>query len=87
MCCLPLAKRQPSHRAHRSSVAYGQSNLDTICSGTSIVIPPSLSIRSWNWLKSTTTTWLTGRPVSTRTVLTASAAPPSCIAALIFPEP
>ncbi len=87
MCCLPFAKRQPSQRAHRSAVGYGQSNLDTIGPGTSMSIPPSLSISYSNWLKSTTMTWLMGRPGEVADGSNGSAAPPTCIAALTFEVP
>ena len=54
---------------------------------TSIVIPPSRSIRSLNWPKSTITTWLTCRPVRRLIVATVSVGPPIWKAALIFAVP
>ena len=57
--------------------------------GTFTVIPPTASMSFSNWLKSTITTWLTGKdlPSSPSSVRTASGTPPSCIAALIFSSP
>ena len=87
MCCTPLWKRQPGHCWQRVAVEYGQSKrLETIVSGTLIVIPPTASMSFSNELKSTMTTWFIGRavPSSWSTVCTASFGPPICIAALIF---
>ena len=78
MCCLPLAKRQPFQRLHWLDVLKGQSKrFERIGAGTLISTPPSLSIRSRKLAKSTITMWLTGMPVTARTVLIASLGPPN----------
>ena len=87
MCVGPLWKRQPCHCEHRCCVLYGQSKrFERMFSGTFTVIPPTASISFSNWLKSTITTWLTGKdlPSNASSVCTASLGPPNCIAALIF---
>ena len=87
MCWLPLAKRQPGQRLHRTDVAYGQSNFDRIGRGTTTSIPPTLSIRSRNSRKFTMITWLTGMSVYEATVRIASRGPPTWNAVLIFDSP
>ena len=88
MCCGPLRKRQPGHCWQLVFVLNGQSKRsERIRFGTSIVIPPSASIRSLKSEKLTTITWSIGSPVRLCTVRIASAGPPDCIAALIFAVP
>ena len=87
MCCDPFAKRQPCQFLQRAAEKGQSKRSETIRFGTSMVTPPSASIRSLKSVKLTTTTWLIGSPVRSCTVRIASAGPPDCIAALIFAVP